>query len=141
MRTEIARRPVADDLFTLDGSDARLVGSRCLACGAVTFPLQQACPRCAADGMERLLLKRRGKLWTWTTQEYPLKQMGDGPFEPFLVGYVELPGEVRVESRIVGLQTEDVRIGMDLEVGTTVLRREADGTEVLIYCFSPIREG
>jgi uncharacterized protein len=91
--------------------------------------------------MERLLLQRTGKLWTWTTQEYPLKQMGDGPFEPFLVGYVELPGEVRIESRIVGVPAEDVRIGMDLEAGTTVLRREADGTEVLVYCFSPVREG
>jgi uncharacterized OB-fold protein len=140
VKTRQLRRPVAEDLFTWDGAEPRLIGSKCAECGAVTFPAQQGCPRCTADAMERCVLGPRGTLWTWTTQEYPLKQLGDVPFEPFIVGYVELPGEVRVESRIVDVAPAELRIGMELEVGTTVLRVDPDGADVLIYCFAPAGE-
>ncbi|MBA4768034.1 MAG: OB-fold domain-containing protein, partial [Porphyrobacter sp.] len=68
---------------------------------------------------------RRGTLWSWTSQGFlpkePYEGPGSGPgegppdFQPFLLGYVELPGEVIVESRIVGARLEDLHLGMELE--------------------------
>ena len=55
--------------------------------------------------MAEHLLARRGRLWAWTTQDFPPPSppyagpTGDD-FVPFGVGYVELPGEVKVETRL-----------------------------------------
>ncbi len=37
-------------------------------------------------------------------------------FEPYGVGYVELPGEVRVEARLTEYDPERLRIGMPMEL-------------------------
>ena len=92
--------------------------------------------------MARVQLSARGTLWTWTTQGFLPKHPYAGPeteadFEPFLLGYVDLPGEVRVESRLVGLTAADVRIGMELELVTFPFRTDPDGTVVLAYAFAP----
>ena len=62
-------------------------------------------------------MSREGKLWSWTRQDFKPKPPYDGPeeFEPFLVGYIELPGEVIVESHIVGSTLEDLKLGMPME--------------------------
>jgi uncharacterized OB-fold protein len=79
----------------------------------------------AAEGVEPYRLSRHGKLWSWTSQgflpkepyEGPGSAPGEGPpdFRPFLLGYVELPGEVIVESYIVDARLEDLKLGMPLE--------------------------
>ena len=97
--------PVAEGVFTWPSDEPQLIGSRCAACGIVTFPTQDSCPRCASTEMEEQLLARRGPLWAWTTQDFPPPSPPyTGPtgkdFVPFGVGYVELPGEVKVETRL-----------------------------------------
>ena len=68
----MARVPLAEGLFTWAFDEPpRLIGSRCTACGIVTFPAQDSCPRCASTEMAQHLLSRRGRLWAWTTQEFP----------------------------------------------------------------------
>ena len=66
-------------------------------------------------------LPRRGTLWTWTTQGFeppspPYVRDRDGEFEPYAVGYVELPGFLRVEGRLTESRPERLRIGMEMEV-------------------------
>jgi uncharacterized OB-fold protein len=76
--------------------------------------------RCASCGgaLERTLLPRRGTLWTWTTQGFEPKSPpylpDEGEFRPFVVGYVELPGVLRIEARV---EVDEPKIGMELEVG------------------------
>ena len=41
---------------------------------------------------------------------------GDDAFEPYGVGYVELPGEVRVEARLTESDPARLRIGMEMEL-------------------------
>ena len=53
--------------------------------------------------MSDLELSPRGTLWTFTTQDFALKEPYQGaadeePFEPFGLGYVELPEHVKVET-------------------------------------------
>ncbi|MBA4007220.1 MAG: DNA-binding protein [Erythrobacter sp.] len=104
-----------------DGATPHLMGGR-LPSGQIVFPMPTGD---AAEGVEPYKLSRRGTLWSWTSQGFlpkePYEGPGSGPgegppdFQPFLLGYVELPGEVIVESRIVDARLEDLHLGMELE--------------------------
>jgi uncharacterized OB-fold protein len=79
-----------------------LEGSRCAACGNVAFPSARACQRCGAEAMETVALGSRGTVWGFTVQRFapkspPYVPPKDG-FQPFAVGYVELPDGVRIEA-------------------------------------------
>jgi len=134
------RNPIAVDLFTWPSDAPQLIGSRCKQCAIVTFPAQESCPRCASTEMEQHLLPRRGRLWAWTTQEFPPPPPYAGPtgdaFVPFGVGYVELGDEVRVEARLT--ETEGLEIGMDMELEVVPFRTDDDGNEVVTFAFRPV---
>jgi len=138
----MARVPIAEGLFTWPADDPRLIGSRCDACGIVTFPTQDSCPRCASTGMSERLLPRRGRLWAWTTQEFaPPSPPYAGPtgdaFVPFALGYVELADEVKVETRLTA--ADGLRTGMDMELVIVPFRTDGDGNEVMTFAFQPVR--
>lgn len=138
----MAQVPVAEGLFTWPSDDPQLIGSRCTACGIVTFPTQESCPRCASTAMEEHLLARRGRLWAWTTQSFPPPSPPyAGPtgadFVPFGVGYVELPGEVKVEARLTEADPAVLEQGMEMELAIVGFRTDDDGTEVVTFAFRP----
>lgn len=137
------RVPVAEGIFTWPAADPQLIGSRCSACGIVTFPTQESCPRCASTGMAEHLLPRRGRLWAWTTQGFPPPSppytgpSGDD-FEPFGIGYVDLGDEVRVETRLTEATADALRPGMDMELVLVPFRIDEDGNEVVTFAFRPV---
>ena len=110
--------PIAEGLFTGPAGEPRLVGSQCRQCGVVTFPAQASCPACASVAVGERLLGRTGTLYTWTVQGFRPKPPYAGPdtFEPYGVGYVELPGEVRVEARLTVADPARLSIGMAMEL-------------------------
>ena len=119
-------------------AEPRLLGSRCERCGTVTFPRQRSCPRCTSVDVEAHRLATRGTLWTWTVQCFEPKPpyVGDGrPFAPYGVGYVELPGEVRVEARLTEADPRRLRIGMPMELTTIPA---VDGK--VTFAFRPAQE-
>jgi uncharacterized OB-fold protein len=131
---------VAEGILTWPSDEPQLIGGRCAACGIVTFPAQDACPRCASTDMAQHLLSRRGRLWAWTTQEFPPPSPPyAGPtgkaFVPYGVGYVDLSGEVRVETRLT--QMTDLRAGMEMELVLVPFRTDDDGNEVVTFAFRP----
>ena len=135
--------PVADGIFTWPSDEPQLIGSRCTACGIVTFPTQDSCPRCAATGMAEHLLARRGRLWAWTTQAFPPPSPPyAGPtgrdFVTFGVGFVELGDEVKVESRLTESDPEVLATGMQMELVLVPLRTDDDGNEVVTFAFRPV---
>jgi uncharacterized OB-fold protein len=91
--------------------------------------------------MEEHLLPRRGRLWAWTTQEFPPPSppyagpTGDA-FVPYAVGYVALADEVKVETRLT--QTDGLRIGMDMELVLVPFRSDDRGNEVVTFAFRPV---
>ncbi|HUO70628.1 MAG TPA: OB-fold domain-containing protein [Solirubrobacteraceae bacterium] len=137
----MVRVPVAEGVFTWPSEEPRLIGSRCAACGIVTFPVQDSCPRCPSTEMAQHLLSRRGRLWAWTTQEFPPPSppyagpTGDA-FVPYGVGYVELAGEVRVETRLT--ETAGLKPGMEMELVLVPFRTDDDGNEVVTFAFRPV---
>jgi len=138
----MARVPVAEGLFTWPADDPQLIGSKCANCGLITFPTQQSCPRCASTSMDDMLLSRRGTLWAWTTQGFAPPPPYTGPtgadFEPFAVGFVELPDEVRVESRLTECDTDTLTNGMAMELAVVPFRTDDDGNEVVTFAFRPV---
>jgi uncharacterized OB-fold protein len=125
--------PIAPDLWT-DEPEPRLIGGR-LASGEIVFPLPRGD---AAAGVEPWPLQRKGRLWSFTSQDFrpkpPYAGPGEGPhdFQRYLVGYVELPGEVIVESLIVEAALDQLRIGMAMEL--VIVRFNAQHTT---FAFRP----
>jgi uncharacterized OB-fold protein len=120
----------AGPVEVVDGA-ARLVAGRCAACRAALFPLRRSCPSCGGE-VERVLLPRRGTLWTWTVQGFgpkPPYVPGPGEFEPYGVGYVEFDGFLRVEGRLT--RADGLAIGMPMEV--VAVERSGRTT----YAFAP----
>jgi uncharacterized OB-fold protein len=135
----VAAVPVADGLFTWGAEPPRLIGSRCPACGATTFPKQPTCPRCTRPDMEERLLSPTGTLWTFTVQGFRPKSPYAGPedFEPYGVGYVELPDGVMVEARLTENDPERLEIGGPMELVIVPFGRRGDGTELVTFAFAP----
>ena len=96
---------MAEGLFTWPADEPRLIGARCTDCGLVGFPAGPACQRCGGTEVTQTLLKDRGTLWTFTTQDFRPPSPpydgteGAGTIQPYALGYVELPGEVMVAAR------------------------------------------
>jgi uncharacterized OB-fold protein len=138
--TQVAFAP---DVFTWPAEEPQLIGGRCTACEAVTFPVQLSCARCGSVDVERHLLPRRGTLWTFTTQEFLPKEPYAGgetaeTFVPYGVGLVQLGDEVRVEGRLTESEPAELRIGMAMELVVVPFRVDSDGTEVMTFAFEPV---
>lgn len=110
------RTPIAPDLWTQE-AEPRLIAGK-LPSGEVVFPMPAGE---AARDVEPYPLPRKGRLWSWTTQGFrpksPYEGPGEGPhdFTPYLIGYVEIPGEVIVESYIIDAQLDDLELNLPLE--------------------------
>ncbi len=139
----MAQVPVAPGIFTWPTNDPELIGSRCADCGIVTFPAQDACPRCASTAMAEHRLPRRGRLWAWTIQAFPPPSPPyTGPagreFVPYGVGYVELTDEVKVESRLTVADPDVLHTGMEMELVLVPFHTNDDGDEVVTFAFAPV---
>ncbi len=116
----MALTPIDPALWS-DEAEPHLMGGR-LPNGEIVFPMPAGD---AAREVEPYKLSRSGTLWSWTRQDFcpkdPYQGPGSGPddgpqdFTPYLIGYVELPGEVIVETRIVDAALEDLKLGMPMQ--------------------------
>lgn len=125
-------RPIAEGLFT-DENPPRLIGGRNRATGRIVFP----CP--PGSAYEPFPLKREGTVWSYTIQRYRPKTppyAGPEAFKPWPVAYVELPGEAIVEARLVNVDFDKIRIGMEVELTQVPLDPDAPDS-VLIHAFQP----
>jgi uncharacterized protein len=134
---------VAESVIEETDTGPRLKGSRCVTCGTHAFPSQKSCQRCAGTETEEVLLANEGTLWTFTIQGFPPKAppfRGDADpatFVPFGVGYVELPGEVKVETRLTESDPAKLRIGMAMRMVLDVIGTDEQGNEIVTYAFAP----
>ena len=84
-----------------------------------------------------------GVLWSWTVQRFPPPNPpyhgAADDFEPFGLGYVELPGQVIVEARLTESDATELRIGMPLRLTGVQVPTET-GALATTFAFEPIRE-
>ena len=139
---------ITEGLFRVDSGRAVLFGSRRRSSGAVKFPAER--PE-LFDGdsdiqadIEPIELSTEGTLYTYTTQQFPppLPYKGNRDpkvFQPYVVGFVELPEGVLVETLIVGATADHIRIGQRL-VSTTTALETADGQSLVTFAFRPAED-
>ena len=131
--------PLAEGLFEVDGGRPRLIGGRRLSDGRMVFPFPRG-PE--AQHYERILLADEGVLWSYTVQRFRPKSppyAGDDneeSFEPYALGYVELPGQVIVESRLNVADFASLTIGLPMRLVLTPFHK-AGGETVLAFAFEP----
>lgn len=134
---------LAPEISTWPDADPALIGSRCGACSAVTFPVQRRCPRCSSAAMTDELLPRRGTLVAWTTQGFPPGPPYRGPtgekFVPFGVGLIQLGDTLRVEGRLTENDPAKLQFGMTVEFTMVPLYTGEDGDETITFAFAPTR--
>jgi uncharacterized OB-fold protein len=105
--------------------------------------MQKDCPKCTGDRIEQVELSTKGVLWTWTIQGFPPKsppyigEIDPENFEAYGVGYVELPGEVKVEARLTENDPTRLRVGMEMELTVVPLAIDEEGNEVVTFAFQP----
>ncbi|WP_139792415.1 Zn-ribbon domain-containing OB-fold protein [Henriciella litoralis] len=131
---------IADGLVRFDGKGPKLIGGRRVADGKVVFPMPEGH---SAKSFEEIILPDHGTLWSYTIQRFPPKPpyRGREPFEPYAVGYVELPETVIVESRIEIDDFSKLRIGMPMTLTLEKFREEEGEGAIHTYAFRPADEG
>jgi uncharacterized OB-fold protein len=125
-------QPIAEGLWT-DEAEPRLIGGRRRHDGEIVFPMPGGDRAASFDPVP---LSRTGTLWSWTVQSFrPKSPPYEGPeaFEPYAIGYVELPGETIVEARLT--KTAGLRIGMPMELVIVPF----DGNRST-YAFRPVED-
>lgn len=135
---------VVDDLFEVSADGVALVGSRCQACGSHYFPQALGCrnPDCDSTAVERVLLGRRGRLYSYTVQQYqppPLFRMA--PWEPYAIGLVEVDEGLKVIAMLTGMDLDDLRIGTAVRLVAEPLYVDEAGRSVLTYKYAPTDGG
>lgn len=134
------QRPIREGLFTWPAQRPQLLGSRCRDCGELAFPSQPDCRNCCGRDTEIVELGDRGTLWTWTIQSFMPKEPylsseTAETFRPYGVGYIEMPGGIRIESRIRENQPEALDIGMEMALFVEPFRQDDDGSEIMAFGF------
>ena len=135
--------PIAPGLFTWPAANPALLGGRCQHCSIVSFPAAHACMACGGQNIVVEELPTHGTLWTWTVQHFMPKEpyrSDETPetFQPYGVGYVELPGGIRVEGRLTEHDPDKLAIGMEMAVIFDTYRTEDNGDEIINFFFKPV---
>ena len=135
----IRRKPIKEGLFyqpSSPGEKPHLIGSKCSACGYVSFPKRLVCPMCLKQGtMNEVALSTRGKINTFS-----ISRVAPVGFEaPYIQAYVDLPEGPRIFSLITGCEpSEDaLEIGTEVELVIDKICEDEEGNELIGYKFRP----
>lgn len=94
--------------------EGRLEIQRCAQCQALRHPPGPACPSCRSFEWDTVQASGACTLHSWTVIHHPK----DGAFEyPLAVGLVDLEEGTRLVADIKGVDHDDLRIGLELQVG------------------------
>jgi uncharacterized protein len=143
MAAEKGKVPALPDLFDWAEDGVRLQSAKCNTCGTHFFPASHAQHRsgCSREGVENVLLNKRGKLATYTIQHYmcppPFKTMGD--ITPYGLAMVEFPEGISVAGIIVDSDLNALKIGLPMETTTFTLYKDEEGNDVVTWAFRVIQ--
>ena len=131
---------VAEGLYVVRDGAPRLIGARRKADGRMRFPMPTGPEAAFYDSVE---LANEGTLWSYTVQRFRPKTPpyigndDETSFRPFALGYVEFPGQVIVEGRILTDDPLALRIGQPMRVELETFDTSTRGAR-LTYAFRPI---
>ncbi len=103
-----------DNLFFWEAArDGRLVAQRCGSCGLLRHPPRTACPACQSLDIEIAGLSGDGEVYSYSLLWHPRSPRFSYPVIAVLVDLAE---GVRLVSNLVGVQPDEVRIGLPVTV-------------------------
>lgn len=121
------------------GEAPSLEGSRCPGCGAYFYPPRHVCLACYREDLERVSLSRKGTVYTFTIGRMaPPRALVQAPY---VIAQVQLPEGVIVPTVLTGVEPEEVRIGLPVELVVEKVTTDAEGNEVMAFKFRPCQEG
>lgn len=131
---------ISQDVYDETLSPPRLIAGRFVKDGRIVFPLPDGS---SGEDVERIHLKREGKLWAYTVQRFPpgppfVGVRDAAEFKPFAIGYVELENEIIVESHIVVDDFSLLSVGMPMTLTTTIIPGGDDREDVRMFAFKPV---
>ncbi len=107
------------DVLTLPWWEAaaehRLVVQRCTACEHTRLPPAPVCPECRSTESDWKEVSGKGEIYTYTRVHRPMAMEQKLPFVIAVVA-LEGSGGVRMMSNIVGIEPDQVEIGMPVEL-------------------------
>jgi len=116
------------------GDGIRLIGQQCKACGKTLFPRTGICPDCRSEDLQDVELPDEGVLYSWSVVHVAPKPW----VTPYVIGYVDLPSNVRVFSHISG-DSERLKVGMTVKL--EAVPPVAPDAKAPPFLFSPVRQG
>jgi uncharacterized OB-fold protein len=131
------RTAVVEGLFSEDAGGARLLGSRCVACGTPYFPRSDRCrhPDCGSRQIEDAVFGPFGTLWSYSVQNYPPPAPAcyDEPYSPYALAVVDLHEGLRVVGRMV--DPGNLQAGSPVELVLAPMCHEDDGSALITWMF------
>lgn len=139
---EKARIPIRKKLWEPSGEgEVRLIGSSCLSCGEIFFPVQDSgiCTHCQGNRLEEIKLSPGGVITSFSVvYQKPAGGFYSGPV-PYAYGFVKLPEGVKVETLFTGCNLEELEVGMEVCLVIDKLCENGEGAEILTYKFKPVK--
>jgi uncharacterized OB-fold protein len=107
---------LADDVafYWTSGADGTLRLLRCQDCGYFIHPPSPVCPRCLSRRLSPEVVSGRGRLESFTVN---YQEWIPGS-EPYIIAWVSVDEqpELRITTNLVGVEPDDVTIGMPVRV-------------------------
>jgi len=125
------------DLFTTDDEGRiRLIAGYSKDSDNYTFPKYLADLISFSDDIEEKLLSPTGVLHSFTIVR---RSMPEFPV-PYGLVLVDFPEKVRVMAQVESADIEGLQMGEEMALTTGVIKKTADGRDVISYKFIPVRE-
>jgi uncharacterized OB-fold protein len=132
--------PSADDPFNArfwDGlRQGRLMLQTCMDCHVPRFPASRHCPHCHSELCDWLAVDGHGVVESFCTF-HKAYWPGFAADVPYSVVQVRMTNGVRFYSNLVGVDTPDIQIGMQVQA---VFER-VEGSDVTLLKFKPNAQG
>ena len=95
-----------------------LLVSVCGSCGKRWLPPLATCPRCGSTDVGAEPAPATARLYSWSVIHLAVDPVFAAE-TPYVVGLVELADGARLYGRVVGVDHDDLRDGLELQVGIT----------------------
>jgi uncharacterized OB-fold protein len=92
-----------------------LLIQRCRDCGSYQFFPQSYCRKCLSENIDWVETSGKGEVYSYTIVYRPPSLMFEDDV-PYTVALVDLSEGVRLMSNIIGIEPEEVCVGMAVEV-------------------------
>jgi uncharacterized OB-fold protein len=105
----------------------------CGGCAKRWLPPLGTCPRCGSHDVATEPASAVGRLYSWSVIHMAVDPVFASE-TPYVVGLVELADGARLYGRVVGVDRDDLRDGLELALGVTRVGAQA------IWTFGPQQE-